>query len=213
MNLNFKYCSFVVFFSLFFFSFIGCDHSRKKPGYDYFPDMVYSKAYETYKSNPNFADGKTVQNPVEGTISREMIPYQYPKTDEGMKKAGLELTIPSNLKDVSPDRGKREYDIYCAICHGLDGRGEGILYKSGKYPSEPASLVSPEMAEKPDGEIYHVITVGSAIMQAHASQIKVEDRWKIILYIKNVLQKNNKKMLDSLAKEESNALELTKSKK
>ncbi|OFY66880.1 MAG: hypothetical protein A3H98_14005 [Bacteroidetes bacterium RIFCSPLOWO2_02_FULL_36_8] len=161
--------------------------------------MVYSKAYETYQANPNYSDGKTVQNPVEGTISREMIPYQYPKTEEGMKKAGIELTIPKNLVEVNPERGKREYEIFCGICHGSDGKGEGILYKSGKYPTEPASLVSQDMIEKPDGEVFHVITVGSAIMQAHASQIKEEDRWKIILYIKNVLQKDNKKRLDSLA--------------
>src|SRR3989338_10282307 len=133
MKINFPIVYFA-FFLLIGYSFTGCEPDRKKPGYDYFPDMVYSKAYETYQANPNYSDGKTIQNPVEGTISREMIPYQYPKTEEGMKKAGIELTIPKNLVEVNPERGKREYEIFCGICHGSDGKGEGILYKSGKYP-------------------------------------------------------------------------------
>ena len=37
----------------------ACDRDRKHPGWDYFPDMAYSNAYETYTPNEIFADGKT----------------------------------------------------------------------------------------------------------------------------------------------------------
>ncbi len=169
--------------------FFSCDNDRKHPGYVYFPDMVESEAYETYNPNPNFTDGKTEQQPQQGTIPREMIPYQYEKSDEGMVKAGLELKNPYEINEENMARGKVEYEIYCGICHGKNGRGEGLLYKSGKYPTEPASLVTPDMVEKPEGELYHTITLGSVIMQAHASQLREEDRWKIIMYIVNDLQK------------------------
>ncbi len=177
------------------FLFSGCERDHNKRGYQYFPDMGQSVPYETYDSNPNFPDGKTTQSSVEGTISREMQPYSYPKTDEGIIQAGLELKNPYEVNKETIARGKKEYDIYCGICHGTDGRGEGILYKSGKYPSEPASLVSEDMWEKPEGEIFHVITMGSVIMDSHASQIRREDRWKIVLYIKNVLQNKEKERL------------------
>ena len=53
--------------------FIGCSHEPDEPGWDYFPDMAYSRAYETNSDNPVFNDEKTMQKPVEGTIPREQM--------------------------------------------------------------------------------------------------------------------------------------------
>ena len=60
----------------------------KKPGYEYMPNMYRSPSYETYSSNPNFADSMTSRQPVEGTIARgneiyndyDRLPYPYPNT-------------------------------------------------------------------------------------------------------------------------------------
>ena len=49
-------------------AFGSCDRDRNTKGWEYFDDMTHSAAYETYTPNPNFADGKTMRNPVEGTI-------------------------------------------------------------------------------------------------------------------------------------------------
>ncbi|MFQ5334599.1 MAG: c-type cytochrome [Flavobacteriales bacterium] len=180
----------------------ACIHDHKKPAYVYFPDMDVSDAYETYDPNPNFPDGKTAQSSVEGTIPREIVPYPYPKTPEGMELAGEKLKNPFEPNEKTLARGKAKYDIYCGICHGEKGNGEGLLYKSGKYPAEPASLVSKDIMERPDGELFHVITMGSAIMGAHAAQIRRADRWKIILYIKHVLQKDETARLEKEAEKE-----------
>ena len=42
----------------------------KKPGFEYMPNMYRSPSYETYSSNPNFADSMTARQPVNGTIAR-----------------------------------------------------------------------------------------------------------------------------------------------
>ena len=169
----------------------SCESDRNKRGYNYLPDMAYSMAYETYAPNPIFEDGKTAQSPVEGTIPRHIIPYQYPNTSEGLKLAGLELRNPVESSMENLLRGKNVYNIFCANCHGFNGKGDGNLYASGKYPSEPPSLISTNMINKPDGEFYHIITSGSAIMGSFASIIKPEDRWKIILYLKEELSKGD----------------------
>ncbi len=166
---------------------ISCETDRNKRGWDYFPDMAYSEAYETYAPNSIFADGKTAQPPVPGTIPRHMVPYQYPNTSEGMKLAGEELVNPFESTEENLARGKKEYNTFCANCHGFDGMGDGNLYTSGKYPSEPPSLITTEMLKIPDGEYYHIMTVGSAIMGPFASLIRSQDKWKIILYIKTEL--------------------------
>lgn len=170
-------------------SLSGCDRDNNHPGYDYFPDMAYSQTFETNSVNPNFKDGKTMREPVKGTISRDFMAYPYQKTDEDRLLAGKTLKNPLAMDPKNLDRGKKVYQSYCIQCHGDMGDGKGFLFTSGKYPFPPASLVNDKMKAAPDGEIYHVVTVGFGIMGAHGSQIRPEDRWKTILYIRKELQK------------------------
>jgi len=71
------------YISLFFLAIIflsSCDRDRNHPGHSYFPDMVDSRAYESYTANPNFADSLTARLPVKGTIPRGTIPYNIEKS-------------------------------------------------------------------------------------------------------------------------------------
>lgn len=165
----------------------SCDKNRNKPGYSYFPDMEQSQAYETYSTNPVWQDGKTNQLPPEGTVPREMIPFDFEKTDVNRIWAGQELENPyANATEVL-DEGKRLYDIYCLHCHGDNGDGKGHLYTSQKYLFLPADLNSEKIKSNPDGEIFHVISIGYGVMGAHAAQILPDERWKIISYIRQDL--------------------------
>ena len=171
---------------------VSCDRTRIQKGYEYFPDMAHSLAFETYSSDSAMANGITMQLPVEGSIPREMIPYQYPATPEGRLLAGKELVCEMKADEANLARGKEMFTIYCQNCHGVAGKGDGHLYTSGKYTMQPASLVSERMLAAPIGEVYHVITMGWNTMGAHGPQIRPNDRWMIALYVKNILQKNSK---------------------
>ena len=63
-------------------------------GYDFIPDMVYSRAYDTYSKNPNFKDSMTMRVPVNGTVPRGFTPFRYTIDSASRKKAGLELVNP-----------------------------------------------------------------------------------------------------------------------
>ena len=167
----------------------SCDRTHNDPGYDYFPDMFYSKAYETYSENPNFADGKTLREPVEGTIPIDMIPYPYEKNDTDRLLAGKELVNPLTVTTENLGRGEAAYKIFCLNCHGSLADGTGQLFTSGLYTFKPASLVNDKMKNVPDGEIYHVITMGQGVMMAHGSIVRPEDRWKIVLYVRQLQAK------------------------
>ena len=169
--------------------FGSCDRDRNSTGWEYFDDMAHSSAYETYSPNPNFADGKTLRNPVEGTIPFGTQPYLYQKNDEDRLKAGKELVNPFESNTANLERGKQVYNIYCLSCHGDKGDGQGFLYTSKKYPFPPGNLLTEKVRISPEGEIYHVITVGFGVMPQHGSQVRPEDRWKVSMYIKEVLQK------------------------
>lgn len=167
----------------------SCDYDRRTTGWEYMGDMTDSPAYETYTANPNFADGKTLQPPVEGTIPRGIKPYPFEKTDEDRALAAKTLVNEVENTAQNTERGKKMYGIYCMQCHGETGNGQGPLFVSKKYTFPPASLLSEKMLASPDADIYHVITVGHGIMGAHGSMIQPADRWKIAMYIKNELQK------------------------
>lgn len=173
-------------------AFTACNHDRNHPGWAYFPDMMDSEAYDAYSENPVFKDGKTMQPPVEGTIPRGHMPYPYKRTFQDQQRAGQELVNPLEPTRSVLREGKTQYDIFCASCHGETGKGDGHLYTSKLFTAPPTSLVEDYVQSKPDGELYHVITVGSlsTLMGAHGPQIKPEDRWKIIHYVKNKMPKS-----------------------
>jgi mono/diheme cytochrome c family protein len=170
---------------------VSCQRNNNSTGHAYFPDMASSHAYETYSPNPNFVDGNTMQPPVPGTVPREMIPYQYGKSFDEQQRAGHELVNPFQATSVNLERGKEFYTVFCSSCHGSSGKGDGHLFTSNLFTAQPTSLVGDFVQNKPDGEIYHVITLGSlsGLMGAHGSQIKPEDRWKIVTYVKHGLGK------------------------
>jgi mono/diheme cytochrome c family protein len=172
--------------------FTGCDRGPNDTGWDYFPDMVYSPAYRTWSENPLLEDGKTMQAPVEGTIPRNMIPFQYEKTEEDLERAGRELINPLQPSAAILERGQEVFTVYCMNCHGEKGDGLGHLYTSGKYLVPPASLITEKVVNYPDGSIYHVISRGWGVMAEHATLIRPEDRWKVIHYIRQELQSQAK---------------------
>jgi mono/diheme cytochrome c family protein len=167
----------------------SCDRTRNQKGYEYFPDMAHSLAYETYTTNKVFTKGMTEQMPVAGTIPRGIIPYQYPATPEGRTLAGKELTCPVDATPANLGQGKDLFTRFCIGCHGELGNGLGHLFTSGKFTIQPASLINERMTIAPIGEVFHVITLGWNTMGAHGSQIRPDDRWRIALYVKNELQK------------------------
>lgn len=153
------------------------------------PDMYYSNAYESYTANPIFEDNLTMRTPVEGTVPRGMVPFSWEKTDEDRLAAGEALVNPVEATEENLERGSEAYGIFCISCHGPNGDGQGHLYTSKRYPYPPANLLEDKVKMLADGAMYHSITVGYGIMGAHGSMIQPEDRWKIILHIRENLQK------------------------
>jgi mono/diheme cytochrome c family protein len=82
-------------------------------------------------------------------------------------------------------RGKESYRVYCSVCHGLTGQGDGSV---AQYLSlKPPSLLSDKVRGFRDGRIYHIITDGQGLMNNYATQIhKIEDRWAIVNYVRSL---------------------------
>jgi mono/diheme cytochrome c family protein len=150
--------------------------------------MFYSRAYETYAPNGNFSDNTGMRKPVEGTVSRDFDVFPYTIDEQDRLRAGDELKNPYEITDAILEKGKTAYGRYCLMCHGEKGNGEGHLYTSGRYIVKPRTLVGEAGGKLKDGEIYHSITLGFGSMGAHGAQIRPDERWAIVSYVRNVLQ-------------------------
>ena len=161
----------------------GCGAGSDRRGYEYMPDMAHSVPLDSFAPNPVMRDGKTLQRPPAGTIPRGFLPFRYRGTAEDRERAGRELHAPTADAQMVKD-GQALYEVYCLVCHGDKGQGDGPLVpKIGN----PPSYSSPRVSQLPPGQLYHVITLGSGRMPSYASQIPSADRWKIISYVQ-VLQ-------------------------
>ena len=94
--------------------------------------------YETYADSDAFANGIEAQIPVEGSIARGWEPYDYPDTNEGYEAAKATLISPLENTDAHTAIGKELYGIYCAVCHGNKGDGQGILMTREKFLGVPS---------------------------------------------------------------------------
>lgn len=153
------------------------------------PNMDFQERFDPQTANDFFADGRSMRTPVAGTVARghlrEDVRFYEGATEDGVpvRFAPIEITM-----DVMK-RGQRQYNIYCAVCHGVAGDGLGPIM-TGKFGYVPAPTYhSDALRAQPDGYLYGVIKNGIRTMPSYAQQVAVADRWAIVAYIR-ALQKS-----------------------
>lgn len=171
-----------------------------RPNIEVLPDMKYSSAYSAYDVNPHFANGRTLQTPVVGTIARGQMPLHYAPTKEDAIRAGEECANPYATTNTSvlPDAGDNSLDphqasvgrgadlfrIYCVACHGAAGTGDGPVAKRGFPP--PPSLVTGNSRQFKDGQLFHILSFGQANMPSLSAQLSRRDRWDLVNYVRTL---------------------------
>tara|TARA_Y100000996_G_scaffold269635_1_gene212244 strand:- start:143 stop:595 length:453 start_codon:yes stop_codon:yes gene_type:complete len=141
--------------------------------------MYESVGYKTYQESDAFPNGIQAQLPVEGSVPRGWQPYEYEDSNEGYESAKLNLKSPLVNNEENLKNGKKMYDIYCSVCHGSKGDGQGILMEREKFLGIP-SYADRDITE---GSIYHVLMHGINLMGSHAGQVNDEERWQIAQYV------------------------------
>ena len=163
-------------------SVVACKKDSR-PNYQYMPNMYGSVAYETYGEYAIFkglTGGSEALTPAEGSIMRGYMPYEYENTleDYDLAKANLSNPLPYT-KDIV-EEGKALYDIYCAICHGSKGKGDGYLGLDNRELILPGSYGDKDISE---GSIYHVMYWGKGLMGSYASQMSEKELWMVDHYV------------------------------
>jgi mono/diheme cytochrome c family protein len=177
----------------------------RKPPIEVFPDMDRQWKLRPQEPNRFFANKRSSQPFVEGTIARGT-PYQDIPLNTGR------VTGSTNWVEISPieiteavmERGKQRYDIYCTPCHGAAGDGKGITSKYGMVAV--ANFHDARLISMTDGEIFNTITYGKNLMGPYGANIKIEDRWAVIAYLR-ALQRSRLSTMDDVPEAQKAALQ------
>ena len=162
-------------------------------------DMAFQSKYKTQAVNPMFADGNTMRPPVTNAVARGET-YLDAHLYDGVIDGQWANVLPSQIKMdfATLQRGQERFNIYCSVCHGISGGGNGIVNQramelvantngpvNGTVWVQAKNLVHDELVTvQPMGQVFNTITYGIRNMAGYGSQVPTEDRWAIAAYVK-----------------------------
>lgn len=172
-------------------------------------DMQDQPRYKALKKNDFFKDGKAMRELSEGTVPRGFLredkafytgkseagqnttpaPAASPATDSAGNTlvtdfSGFVSEFPVPVTKELIDRGEQRYKVFCIVCHGPVGNGDGMIVRRGF--SKPPTFNDDRLRNAPVGHFFSVITNGQGKMNSYASQVPVADRWAIVSYIRTL---------------------------
>ncbi len=183
-----------------------------------FPDMVRQPKVRAQAPLGFFADGRGMRPPVAGTIPMgyEMPVPQAPANvgvppvppgSEGTRYSEIAFSAGTDYLNtgkmganwgtgipvpITPEflrRGEERFNINCAICHGMNGAGNGIVKQYGL--TTVVTLQDERIRTMSDGEVFNTITNGKNTMLGYGGQVTVADRWAIIAYLRALQRSQN----------------------
>lgn len=150
-------------------------------------EMYDQAKYKPLTPTQLFDDGNSSRPQVAGSV-----PYSggaLAGTSSG-RNARLAARAVSATPGVNPlpinagllERGREQFNIFCAPCHSRAGDGDGMVVRRG-FPPPPSYHIA-RLREAPDSHFYDVISAGYGSMYPYADRIAPEDRWAIVAYIR-----------------------------
>ena len=189
------------------------DHFQKPP-FEIFPDMNYQDKVKDQQPSVFFADGAASRPPVPGTVAEEMPGkndyWATGKWDPTHWGTGIPVHDsidggrPLQVDDANMARGRERYMVSCEACHGAAGDGKGITSKYGLVGA--ANYHSDMYRKMSDGEIFNTISNGKGQMLGYGYNVTIDDRWRIIMYLR-ALQRSQYATVDDATPEEQAALQ------
>lgn len=169
-------------------------------------DMQDQPRYKPFKKSDFFNDGKAMRELPAGTVARGMLredkvfytgkklnidPNAAANVQTTTNAAGNTLvsSFPNDIEKMPVpltrellERGEQRYKVFCIVCHGPVGNGDGMIVRRGF--TKPPTYNDDRLRNAPDGHFFDVMTNGWGKMSSYASQIPPADRWAIVAYIR-----------------------------
>jgi len=112
----------------------------------------------------------------------EALPLVKGTVAQGALEREREASTPPPVSLALLHRGRERYDIYCSVCHGLTGEGDGIVVARG-FP-RPKPFSDPQIMQASAKELVTAIGQGYGVMYSFSDRVAPKDRWAIAGYIR-----------------------------
>jgi mono/diheme cytochrome c family protein len=184
-------------------------------------DMDNQPKYKAQDPSEVFADGRAMRLPITGTVKRGGLDEDdhffrgFSRTlDASTGKYDVKFfdLLPPQvpLSEALLKRGQERYNIYCSVCHGSDGYGNGPVNARAVQKQErtwvPAANLHTDIVRgRPNGHLFNTATNGIRNMAGYGAQISTEDRWAIVAYVR-ALQLSQRVPADSVPREKLDAM-------
>ena len=140
-----------------------------------------------------FSDGRSARPQVPGTVARsQQVEASYLTTGLIAGAEGNAIPFPVTLTVMA--RGQEQFNIYCSPCHSRVGNGKGAIVERGYYKA--GNFQSTRLQQAPLGHFFWVITHGYGAMPNYSAEIRPEDRWAIVAYIRALQLSQNAQSTD-----------------
>jgi hypothetical protein len=143
--------------------------------------MADQPRYEPLSQSSLFDDDRAARPLVEGTVARGQLRSDEPLYT-GKEGGKLVDTFPFPLTLTVLERGEQRFNIFCSPCHDRVGTGQGMIVRRG-YRAPPSFHID-RLRQAPAGHFFEVMSKGFGGMPDYAQQIRPEDRWAIVAYIR-----------------------------
>lgn len=178
----------IIFISLASLYVAGCNGGKGQTNIELNQNMMDQVSIKSQDWDPKAGPVVQMRMPPAHTVSRGNTPYKFAKDPGGAEKDVNPLA--GNMSPEVLTLGQKNYDIYCALCHGAGGNNDGSI--TPKMPVKPRVLASDEARAYSDGRIFFAITMGRGVMGPYGGQIPdARARWAVVNYVRS-LQKASK---------------------
>ncbi len=157
------------------------------------PDMFNQPRYKPYAEDTFFQDGASARPIPPHTVARGRLDEDE-QFHTGKEDGKLVEAFPFPITRQILARGRERFEIYCSVCHGSAGDGNGMIVQRG-FPAPPSFHID-RLRRTPPGHLFDVMTRGYGVMYSYAARVAPEDRWAIAAYIRALQQSHNARIGD-----------------
>lgn len=152
----------------------------------------YTAVYYGDASAIDVIRGKNAPNAIAAQVNGAA-PFPYANNEDERIRCEKEMkNNPFPITKIGLDKAKPLYDIYCGVCHGTKGDGQGVLVTvpDAKYPAAPKNFLGDDMIGSGNGRYYFAMMYGKNVMGGYADKLSFEERWEVLHYIRSLQAKS-----------------------
>ncbi len=162
-------------------------------GCEWVDPMMQQPKEKPYRKSAFYPDQIGMRAPPPGT--RPEGAAVEPAVATGRNPDGTPVArIPVPVTPELLEMGRKRFDVFCAVCHGVLGNGQGPVARNMSI-RQPPSLV--DNWQRPDGFFFTAITDGYGYMPSYRPWLSTEERWAVVSYVRALQLSQRSRIADA----------------